>query len=64
MGEWLTVIDPDGSHRQVEIRSTMMPWHRRPFEGEELDFAAMLAMMHTTNHLFDDDSTDWEHHAH
>ena len=64
MGEWLTVIDPDGSHRQVEIRSTMMPWHRRPFEGEELDFAAMLAMMQTTNHLFDDDSTDREHHAH
>jgi quercetin dioxygenase-like cupin family protein len=63
MGEWVTVIEPDGGRRQVEIRSTVMPWHRRPLEGEELDFAAMLAMMESTSHILDQDPTE-EHHAH
>jgi mannose-6-phosphate isomerase-like protein (cupin superfamily) len=54
MGEWVTVIDPDGQRRQVEVRSNFMPWHRRPFEGEVFDFQEMLAMMATTTHLLDD----------
>jgi mannose-6-phosphate isomerase-like protein (cupin superfamily) len=58
MGEWVTVIDEDGSQRQVEIRSTMMPWHRRPFEGEVFDFATMLEMLGTTSHLLDIDPED------
>jgi hypothetical protein len=54
-GEWITVIDEDGSQRQVEVRSTMMPWHRPPLEGEAFDFAGMLAMMQSTAHLLEDD---------
>lgn len=53
MGEWVTVIDPDGSRRQVEVRTAMMPWHRRPDEGGETDFMEMLTMLATTSHLLD-----------
>jgi hypothetical protein len=57
MGEWVTVLEPDGSHRHVEVRSTVMPWHRPPAEGEETDFAAMMTMFGTTSHLLDHDPT-------
>jgi quercetin dioxygenase-like cupin family protein len=60
MGEWVTSIEPDGSVRQVEIRSEMMPWHRRPIDGEDFDFRAMLTMLASTTHLLDDDH-DHEH---
>jgi len=54
MGEWVTVIDPDGSRRQVEVRSTIMPWHRRPLDGEPVpSFSDMLSMLQSTNHLLD-----------
>jgi hypothetical protein len=55
MGEWVTVIDEDGSRRVVEVRSTMMPWHRPPLEGQAFDFAEMLAMMQSTAHLLEDE---------
>jgi hypothetical protein len=61
MGEWATVMDPDGSRHQVEIRSTMMPWHRRPLEGETFDFTSMLAMLQTTNHLLDQEPDEEDH---
>ncbi len=51
MGEWVTVIDPDGSRRQVEVRSSILPWHRPPVDGEGVDLRAMDAMMETTRHL-------------
>jgi quercetin dioxygenase-like cupin family protein len=63
MGEWVTVLDGDVGRRQVEIRSTIMPWHRRPLEGETLDFAAMIAMLESTNHLLDEEPTG-DDHAH
>jgi hypothetical protein len=53
MGEWVTVIDPDGARRQVEVRSDFAPWHRRPHRGEVFDFEAMMAMFATTAHLLD-----------
>jgi mannose-6-phosphate isomerase-like protein (cupin superfamily) len=53
MGEWISVIEPDGRHRQVEVRSEFMPWHRRPAEGEATDMGAMDAMFKTTSHLLD-----------
>ena len=53
MGEWISVIDPDGRHRHVEVRSKAMPWHRPPAEGEELDWVAMAAMFETTSHILD-----------
>ena len=61
MGEWVTVLGADGSQRQVEIRSTVMPWHRRPLDGETLDFAAMLAMLESTNHLLDQEPAGDDH---
>jgi quercetin dioxygenase-like cupin family protein len=66
MGEWVTVIAPDGSTSQVEIRSEMMPWHRRPESDEEFDFMGMLAMLGTTSHLLDDEVAphDHDHHDH
>lgn len=65
MGEWVTMIDPDGSKRQVEVRSEHMPWHRRPFEGEVFDFATMLEMFQTTAHLLDIEPKEEDrHHAH
>jgi quercetin dioxygenase-like cupin family protein len=63
MGEWITVIDPGGGRRQVEVRSTIMPWHRRPLEGETLNFAEMMAMFESTTHLLDDEPKE-EDHAH
>jgi mannose-6-phosphate isomerase-like protein (cupin superfamily) len=62
MGEWVTVIDPDGSRRQVEIRSTVMPWHRRPSEGEVFDFATMFTMLQSTAHLLDEEPHEEDHH--
>lgn len=64
MGEWLTVIDPDGSKRQVELRSDFMPWHRRPAPGEVLDFMEMLAMFETTSHVFDEAPATAPDHPH
>lgn len=61
MGEWVTVIDPDGSTREVELRSTMMPWHRPPEDGQETDFGEMMAMMQTTTHLLDIDPEEGDH---
>jgi mannose-6-phosphate isomerase-like protein (cupin superfamily) len=55
MGEWVTVIDGDGARREVELRSTMMPWHRPPAEGETIDFGEMFAMLQSTAHLLDHD---------
>jgi quercetin dioxygenase-like cupin family protein len=53
MGEWVTVIDDDGTTRAVEVRSNIMPWHRPPADGEETDVRAMFAMMESTSHLLD-----------
>jgi quercetin dioxygenase-like cupin family protein len=64
MGEWVTVIEADGSVRQVEIRSEMMPWHRRPLEGEEFDFMGMLTMLGSTSHLLDHGPSDPHPHTH
>jgi len=64
MGEWVTVIDPDGTTRQVEIRSEMMPWHRRPAEGETFDFMSMITMLESTSPLFDHDPEEPHDHAH
>jgi quercetin dioxygenase-like cupin family protein len=61
MGEWVTVIDPGGSRRQVEVRSTHMPWHRSPVAGETPDMAEMFAMMQSTVHLLDDQPGEKEH---
>jgi uncharacterized cupin superfamily protein len=58
MGEWVTVIDPDGSQRQVEVRSDVAPWHRTPRPGEAFDLTSMRAMMATTFHLLDDAAGD------
>jgi mannose-6-phosphate isomerase-like protein (cupin superfamily) len=55
MGEWVTVLDSDGSRRQVEVRSTFLPWHRRPLEGEVFDLDEFLTMQQSTTHLLDDD---------
>ena len=64
MGEWVTVVDPDGSRRQVEVRSEMMPWHRRPLEGEVFDFNSMLTMLQSTSHLLDQEPDEEDrHHA-
>ena len=63
MGEWITVIDPGGSRRQVEVRSTIMPWHRRPLDGAPLDMAEMMVMLESTSHLLDDEPEE-EDHAH
>jgi hypothetical protein len=66
MGEWVTVLDPDGTRREVEARSTVMPWHRPPLEGETFDFAQFLAMTQSTAHLLEiepieEDANDVEH---
>jgi quercetin dioxygenase-like cupin family protein len=62
MGEWIMVIDPDGSRRHVEVRSALMPWHRPPLDSEPFDFAEMMAMMQSTSHLLDAEAEE-EHHA-
>ncbi len=64
MGEWVTVIDPEGVHRQVEVRSDFAPWHRRPLEGEVFEFEAMMAMFETTAHLLDDAPSSDGGHRH
>jgi quercetin dioxygenase-like cupin family protein len=61
MGEWVTVIDPGGGRRQVEIRSTDMPWHRPPIEGETADWAEMFALLQSTVHLLEDQPEEKDH---
>jgi mannose-6-phosphate isomerase-like protein (cupin superfamily) len=52
MGEWVTVIDPDGTSREVEVHVPFMPWHRRTPEGTSpTSMDEMLQMMATTAHL-------------
>lgn len=52
MGEWVTVIDPDGSSREVEVHVPFMPWHRPPPPGTEpTPFEQLLGMFETTAHL-------------
>ena len=52
MGEWITVLDPDGSRREVEAHVPFMPWHRPLPEGiEPTSFEDLLAMMESTAHL-------------
>jgi hypothetical protein len=41
----------------------MMPWHRRPAEGEEFDFMGMLTMLASTSHLLDH-APAGDHHDH
>jgi quercetin dioxygenase-like cupin family protein len=54
MGEWITVIEPDGSSHEVEARSHgMMPWHRIPEEGDGVDFPGLMAMFASTSSVFD-----------
>jgi mannose-6-phosphate isomerase-like protein (cupin superfamily) len=54
MGEWVTIIDPDGSRRQVEVRSTLMPWHRPPREGERgASLEDVLEGLATTSRVLD-----------
>jgi mannose-6-phosphate isomerase-like protein (cupin superfamily) len=65
MGEWITMIDADGSRRQVEVRSEMMPWHRRPGDGEVVDFDTMFEMFASTAHFLDVEPDEEDrHHAH
>jgi mannose-6-phosphate isomerase-like protein (cupin superfamily) len=52
MGEWITVLNPDGSSREVEAHVPFMPWHRRPPEGTEpTSLEQLQQMMETTAHL-------------
>ncbi len=53
MGEWVTVLDPDGSRHEVEVRSHIAPWHRPPSEGEMFDLDAMRTMFQTTMHVLE-----------
>jgi len=62
MGEWVTVLEADGSRRQVEVRSTVLPWHRRPLNGEVFDFAEFMTMQQTTVHVLDEDPDEEEDH--
>jgi quercetin dioxygenase-like cupin family protein len=58
MGEWITVIDPDGTHRQVEARSRipMMPWHRPPTDGDGIDLPGLMGLFASTTGVFDEPS--------
>lgn len=58
MGEWVTVLDSDGTRRQVEARSDLMPWHRPPLPGETFDFGEFLSMTQSTAHLLDVEPTE------
>jgi Cupin domain len=58
MGEWVTIFGDDGTSREVEIRSNMFPWHRRPADGEEFDFLQMLQLLESTAHVFDAEASD------
>jgi uncharacterized cupin superfamily protein len=58
MGEWVTVHDPDGTRRKVEIRSDVMPWHRPPLDGETFDFMEYLTITQSTAHLLEIEPTE------
>jgi quercetin dioxygenase-like cupin family protein len=52
MGEWVTVVEPDGSTRNVEVHVPMMPWHRKPPDGAQpTTMEEMRALLDTTAHL-------------
>jgi mannose-6-phosphate isomerase-like protein (cupin superfamily) len=64
MGEWVTIIDPDGTRQQVEVRSHVLPWHRRPGAGEPAAaFEDMLKGLESTRHVLDQEPEE-EDHAH
>jgi mannose-6-phosphate isomerase-like protein (cupin superfamily) len=52
MGEWVTVIDPEGHRREVEVHSPIFPWHRpAPKGASPTDLNEMRAMFESTIHL-------------
>jgi hypothetical protein len=52
MGEWITVIDSDGSRREVEAHLPGLPWHRPLTDGEEpVNMDDMITMLQSTIHL-------------
>ena len=52
MGEWVTVIDPEGSRTEVEAHVASFPWHRPAPEGmPPTSMEEMLAMLQSTAHL-------------
>jgi quercetin dioxygenase-like cupin family protein len=53
MGEWVTVIDPDGSRREVEVLSTLMPWQRPPAEGDGMDLPSLIQLFSSTESVLD-----------
>jgi len=52
MGEWVAIIDPDGSRREIEAHVPNIPWHRPPPEGvPPTAVEDFLAMLDSTAHL-------------
>jgi quercetin dioxygenase-like cupin family protein len=52
MGEWVTVIDPDGSSREVEAHVEGIPWHRPPPEGRPwMGMEEFFALVSGATHL-------------
>jgi hypothetical protein len=52
MGEWVTVIHPDGSRHEVEVFLPGIPWHRKPPAGTPMtEVDDFLTMMDSTAHL-------------
>jgi hypothetical protein len=44
------------------MRSTFMPWHRRPLDGEDgVSFQDMMAGLQSTSHLLDVDPEPHDH---
>jgi len=52
MGEWITVIEPDGSSRDIETHVEGVPWHRPPPDGSDwMTLEQHFALLETTVHL-------------
>jgi hypothetical protein len=52
MGEWITVVDPQGRTSEVEVHVPIIPWHRPVPDGAApTDLNEMIAMFESTAHL-------------
>jgi len=52
MGEWVHVLDPDGTTTEVEVHVPVVPWHRPVPEGAApTGLDELIAMVSTTAHL-------------
>jgi quercetin dioxygenase-like cupin family protein len=48
MGEYVTIVEPDGSRHEVEVFVAELPWDRRPPDGRHTPLDELMQIMEST----------------